>query len=156
MRTTGEILRKKREYLGITAEKLGEMTEVSQAYVTMTEKNTTKPSKAYLRKVKDILHLSEIEEKEIAEFEEFRRLPKKVQERLLLLDKQVIDPRIIGLNKRELNQYEATLNQASSFFGDEKVSEEDKKKMLDVITELFFDAKLKNKEKYSKGKITKK
>lgn len=88
MRTTGEILRKRRENLGITAEKLGEMTEVSQAYVTMSENNTTKPSKAYLEKLKKILHITESEEIEIKEYEEFRRLPEKYQKKLLQLDKE--------------------------------------------------------------------
>ena len=73
--------------------------------------------------------------------------------KLDFVDKGIsLDPRVANLNKRELNQYEATLSQASSFFGDEKVSEEDKKKMLDTLTELFFEAKHKNKEKYSKNK----
>ena len=67
-----------------------------------------------------------------------------------------MDPRISSLNTRELNQYEVTLSQASSFFGDEKVSEEDKKKLLDAMTEMFFIGKAKNKEKYSKNKTKKK
>lgn len=155
MRTTGEILKQKREMLGITAEKLGELTKVTQAYVTMTENNATKPSKAYLTNVKKILHITDLEQHEIEEYEEFRRLPEKVQKKLLLLDKKM-DPRISSLNTRELNQYEVTLSQASSFFGDEKVSEEDKKKLLDAMTEMFFIGKAKNKEKYSKNKTKKK
>lgn len=155
MRTTGEILKQKREMLGITAEKLGELTKVTQAYVTMTENNTTKPSKAYLTNVKKILHITDLEQHEIEEYEEFRRLPEKIQKKLISLDKKM-DPRISSLNTRELNQYEVTLSQASSFFGDEKVSEEDKKKLLDAMTEMFFIGKAKNKEKYSKNKTKKK
>lgn len=155
MRTTGEILKQKREMLGITAEKLGELTKVTQAYVTMTENNATKPSKAYLTNVKKILHITDLEQHEIEEYEEFRRLPEKIQKKLISLDKKM-DPRISTLNTRELNQYEATLSQASSFFGDERVSEEDKKKLLDAMTEMFFIGKAKNKQKYAKNKTNKK
>ncbi|EFS20643.1 hypothetical protein FSBG_00140 [Fusobacterium gonidiaformans 3-1-5R] len=155
MRTTGEILKQKREMLGITAEKLGELTKVTQAYVTMTENNATKPSKAYLTNVKKILHITDLEQHEIEEYEEFRRLPEKIQKKLISLDKKM-DSRISTLNTRELNQYEATLSQASSFFGDEKVSEEDKKKLLDAMTEMFFIGKAKNKQKYAKNKTNKK
>ena len=155
MRTTGEILKQKREMLGITAEKLGELTKVTQAYVTMTENNATKPSKAYLTNVKKILHITDLEQHEIEEYEEFRRLPEKIQKKLISLDKKM-DPRISTLNTRELNQYEATLSQASSFFGDKRVSEEDKKKLLDAMTEMFFIGKAKNKQKYAKNKTNKK
>jgi len=77
--------------------------------------------------------------------------------KLDFVDKDIsLDPRVASLNKRELNQYEVTLSQASSFFGDEKVSEEDKKKLLDAMTEMFFVGKAKNKEKYAKNKTDKK
>lgn len=81
----------------------------------------------------------------------------EIFEKLDFIDKNILfDPRVANLNKRELNQYETALSQASSFFGDEKVSEEDKKKLLDAMSEMFFMAKAKNKEKYSKNKTDKK
>lgn len=45
------------------------------------------------------------------------------------------------LNKRERKQYDDFLNDATLYFKDEKISEDDKKKVLDTLTELFFEAK---------------
>ena len=63
-----------------------------------------------------------------------------------------IDPRILELNKRELSQYEKTMEEASLFFNDETVSEEDKQKMVLAISKLFFESKEMNKDKYKKNK----
>lgn len=146
MKTTGEIIKKKREELGITAEKLGELTGVTQAYVTMSENNSTKPSKAFLEKIKKILHITSEEEKEIKEYEEFRRLPEKFQKRLLLLEKGIL-PQYKALNTRGKNQFEKVIEESALMFNDETISEEDKEKVLMAIQSAFFIAKEKNKRK---------
>ena len=146
MKTTGEIIKRKREELGITAEKLGEMTGVTQAYVTMSENNSTKPSKAFLEKIKDILHITSEEDKEIKEYEEFRRLPEKFQKRLLLLEKGLL-PQYKALDTRGKNQFEKVIEESSLMFNDETISEEDKEKVLMAIQSAFFDAKKKNQKK---------
>ena len=146
MKTTGEIIKRKREELGITAEKLGEMTGVTQAYVTMSENNSTKPSKAFLEKIKDILHITSEEGKEIKEYEEFRRLPEKFQKRLLLLEKGLL-PQYKALDTRGKNQFEKVIEESSLMFNDETISEEDKEKVLMAIQSAFFDAKQRNKRK---------
>ena len=146
MKTTGEIIKRKREELGITAEKLGEMTGVTQAYVTMSENNSTKPSKAFLEKIKDILHITSEEDKEIKEYEEFRRLPEKFQKRLLLLEKGLL-PQYKALDTRGKNQFEKVIEESSLKFNDETISEEDKEKILMAIQSAFFDAKQRNKRK---------
>ena len=121
MKTTGEIIKRKREELGITAEKLGEMTGVTQAYVTMSENNSTKPSKAFLEKIKEILHITNEEEKQIKEYEE--------------------------LDTRGKNQFEEVIEQSALMFNDETIPEEDKEKVLMAIQSAFFIAKEKNKKK---------
>lgn len=146
MKTTGEIIKRKREELGITAEKLGEMTGVTQAYVTMSENNSMKPSKAFLEKIKDILHITSEEDKEIKEYEEFRRLPEKFQKRLLLLEKGLL-PQYKALDTRGKNQFEKVIEESSLMFNDETISEEDKEKVLMAIQSAFFDAKQRNKRK---------
>lgn len=146
MKTTGEIIKKKREELGITAEKLGELAGVTQAYVTMSENNSTKPSKAFLEKIKKILHITSEEEKEIKEYEEFRRLPEKFQKRLLLLEKGIL-PQYKALNTRGKNQFEKVIEESALMFNDETISEEDKEKVLMAIQSAFFIAKEKNKRK---------
>lgn len=83
MRTTGEIIRNKREKADITSERLGEMIGVSQPYVTMIENDKRNPSKNFLTKVKEILKLSEKDMKEIEEYEKIRRIPEELQEKLI-------------------------------------------------------------------------
>lgn len=146
MKTTGEIIKKKREALGITAEKLGELTGVTQAYVTMSENNSTKPSKAFLEKIKKILYITSEEEKEIKEYEEFRRLPEKFQKRLLSLEKGLL-PQYKALDRRGKNQFEKVIEESALMFNDETISEEDKEKVLMAIQSAFFIAKEKNKRK---------
>ena len=54
---------------------------------------------------------------------------------------------VLELNKRELSQYEKTMEEASLFFNDETVSEEDKQKMVLAISKLFFESKEMNKDR---------
>lgn len=48
----------------------------------MIENNEKRPSKNYLKKIKDVLRLTENEIKEIEEYEKFRRLPLEFQKKL--------------------------------------------------------------------------
>lgn len=146
MKTTGEVLREKREALNMTAERLAEITNVTQSYVTMVENNNTRPSKAYLKNVKEILHINQIEEKLIEEYEGFRRLPEKYQAMLLKyskLDKE----KFIKLESRGKRQLSDLMDETVLMFDDENISLEDKEKMMLAIQEAFYDAKLKNKRK---------
>lgn len=70
----------------------------------------------------------------------------KIFQELGYLDNQ-IDPRIAKLSKREKNQYENFMSDATLFFNDEKISEEDKQKLFDSLQEVFFRAKFLNKRK---------
>lgn len=63
-----------------------------------------------------------------------------------------IDDRVLGLDKRSFNQYEKTMNEASLFFQDENVSDEDKQKLMLAINEMFFRSKEINKKKYAHKK----
>lgn len=146
MKTTGEILKEKREKLEMTAEKLAELTSVTQAYVTMCENNKTKPSKAFLEKVKDILHLTETELNMIKEYEEFRRLPIKYQEKLMSFN-NLDTLNFIQLESRGKKQFMELLEETTLMFDDESISLEDKEKMMLAIQEAFYDAKQKNKRK---------
>lgn len=59
--------------------------------------------------------------------------------------KKELDPKLTKLTKRERLQYEELLNQNALFFNDESISEEDKKKMVDALTEAFYAIKKSNK-----------
>lgn len=60
------------------------------------------------------------------------------------------DIRIATLNKKEKIQLDNVLNSVNYFFNDENVSDVDKKVLHDVLQELYFDAKMKNKNKRKK------
>lgn len=53
----------------------------------MIENNEKRPSKKYLKEIKDVLRLTENEIKEIEEYEKFRRLPLEFQKKLEQLNK---------------------------------------------------------------------
>ena len=57
------------------------------------------------------------------------------------------DEKIGSLTKREKNHYSNFMNEATMYFTDSKISEEDKKKVLDTLTEVYFEAKQLNKKK---------
>ncbi|MGL5580515.1 MAG: helix-turn-helix domain-containing protein [Cetobacterium sp.] len=52
-----------------------------------------------------------------------------------------------SLTKREKGHYNNFMDQATMYFTDSKISEEDKKKVLDALTEVYFEAKQMNKRK---------
>lgn len=52
----------------------------------MIENNEKRPSKKYLKEIKDVLKLTENEIKEIEEYEKFRRLPLEFQEKIGQID----------------------------------------------------------------------
>ncbi|MGL5427151.1 MAG: helix-turn-helix domain-containing protein [Cetobacterium sp.] len=51
------------------------------------------------------------------------------------------------ITKKEINHYGSFMDQATMYFADSKISEDDKKKVLDALTEVYFEAKQMNKRK---------
>ncbi|MDO5089298.1 MAG: helix-turn-helix transcriptional regulator [Leptotrichiaceae bacterium] len=84
MKKTGEILE---EYLRkkMSQTDLAKIIEVSPQYINNIIKNLKSPSENFLEKFYKIFDVSEKDKIKIQEYEEFRKLPKKFQEELLLL-----------------------------------------------------------------------
>lgn len=57
------------------------------------------------------------------------------------------EKKIDELTKQEKNHYSNFMKEATLYFTDTKISEEDKKKVLDSLTEIYFEAKQMNKRK---------
>ena len=57
------------------------------------------------------------------------------------------DKKIDALTKQEKNHYSNFMEEATLYFTDTKISEDDKKKVLDSLTEIYFEAKQMNKRK---------
>ncbi|RRD39504.1 XRE family transcriptional regulator [Leptotrichia sp. OH3620_COT-345] len=86
MKKTGEILE---EYLKkkMTQTDLAKIIEVSPQYINNIIKNLKSPSENFLEKFYKIFDVNEKDKIKISEYEEFRKLPKKFQEEILLLKK---------------------------------------------------------------------
>ena len=141
------ILKKYRESRNLSIKQLAELAGVGNGTIGEIERGKNKSKPSTLEKIAKALKLT-AEEREVL----FSCLiPQDLGKKLI----GIKEPRIDKLNKRERSQYEKTMEEATLFFNDENISEEDKQKLLLAMNEMFFISKQINKEKYSK-KSTKK
>lgn len=133
------VLKQLRESKNMTIEELAKKSGVGRGTIGDIETGKNKSTVKTLNKLSVALGLN-AEEKN------------KLDSAFLGRNIENIDPRILELDKKGLSQYEKTIEEASLFFNDEDVSEEDKQKMLMAINQLFFESKQMNKEKYTKNK----
>ena len=152
----GEILVKYRKRQGMTVAKFAELLGVSQVFLTHLEHDKRKISENLFERLAEFLSTEEI--KNLREAEKLKDIPKDIAEKLEKLEVEnknlkekilKIDPRVEELDKRGLNQYEKAMNEASMFFNDEGIDEEDKEKLLLALNEVFFRSKEINKKKYA-------
>lgn len=152
----GEILVKYRKKQGMTVAKFAELLGVSQVFLTHLEHDKRKISENLFERLAEFLSTEEI--KDLREAEKLKDIPKDVAEKLEKLEVEnknlkekilKIDPRVEELDKRGLNQYEKAMSEASMFFNDEEIDEEDKEKLLLALNEVFFRSKEINKKKYA-------
>ena len=133
------VLKQLRESKNMTLEELAKKSGVGRGTIGDIETGKNKSTVKTLGKLAAAMGLTK-EEKN------------KLDSAFLGRDITEIDPRVLSLNKRELSQFDKTMEEASLFFNDETVSEEDKQKMVLAISKLFFESKEINKEKYRKNK----
>lgn len=133
------VLKQLRESKNMTLEELAKKSGVGRGTIGDIETGKNKSTVKTLGKLATALELNKEEKNKL----DSAFLGRKVAE---------VDPRVLELNKRELSQFEKTMEEASLFFNDETVSEADKEKMVLAISKLFFDSKEINKEKYKKNK----
>lgn len=156
---SSEILINYRKNKKLTVAKFAEMLGVSQVFLTHLEHDRRKISDDLFERLEEFLSADEIAL--LKETEKYKSIPEDVLEKIKKLEKEnkklkekysQIDERVLTLDKKSFSQYEKTMNEASLFFQDETISEEDKQKMVMAISELFFESKQINKEKYKKNK----
>ncbi len=133
------VLKQLRESKNMTLEELAKKSGVGRGTIGDIETGKNKSTVKTLGKLAVAMNLSK-EEKN------------KLDSAFLGRDITEIDPRVLTLNKREMSQFDKTMEEASLFFNDETVSEEDKQKMVLAISKLFFESKEINKDKYRKNK----
>lgn len=156
---SSEILIKYRKNNRLTVSKFAEMLGVSQVFLTLLEHDKRKISDDLFERLKEFLSIEEITM--LKESEKYKSIPNEIAKKIGELEEEnrklkekysQIDERVLTLDKKSFSQYEKTMNEASLFFQDETISEEDKQKMVMAISELFFESKQMNKEKYKKNK----
>lgn len=156
---SSEILINYRKNKKLTVAKFAEMLGVSQVFLTHLEHDRRKISDDLFERLEEFLSADEIAL--LKETEKYKSIPEDVLEKIKKLEKEnkklkekysQIDERVLELDKKSFSQYEKTMNEASLFFQDENISENDKQKMVMAISELFFESKQMNKEKYKKNK----
>lgn len=156
---SSEILINYRKNKKLTVAKFAEMLGVSQVFLTHLEHDRRKISEDLFERLEKFLSTDEISL--LKETEKYKSVPEDILEKIKKLEKEnkklkekysQIDERVLDLDKKSFSQYEKTMNEASLFFQDENISEEDKQKMVMAISELFFESKQMNKEKYKKNK----
>lgn len=133
------VLKQLRESKNMTLEELAKKSGVGRGTIGDIETGKNKSTVKTLGKLAAAMELTKEEKNKL----DSAFLGRNIAE---------VDPRVLSLNKRELSQYEKTMEEASLFFNDETVSEEDKQKMVLAISKLFFESKEMNKDKYKKNK----
>ncbi|MGL5592351.1 MAG: helix-turn-helix domain-containing protein [Cetobacterium sp.] len=136
MKKSSEIIKEFRKERHLSAAALAEQIGISQVFLTKIENEKKKVSEKVLEALKEIM--PEKMYNDIVEYENFINAPEAIQKELIELRK---------LSSREKKHYGNFMNEATMYFTDSKISEEDKKKVLDALTEVYFEAKQMNKRK---------
>ncbi|MGL5937048.1 MAG: helix-turn-helix domain-containing protein [Cetobacterium sp.] len=136
MKKSSEIIKEFRKERQLSAAALAEQIGISQVFLTKIENEQKKISEKVLESLKKIM--PQYLYQGIIEYENFINTPESVQKELIELRK---------LSKVEINHYGSFMDQATMYFTDSKISEDDKKKVLDALTEVYFEAKQMNKRK---------
>ena len=138
------LLKKYRESRNLSIKQLSQLAGVGNGTIGEIERGKNKSRPATLEKLSKALKLTSEERERLFSC----LVPKDIGKKII----EASAPRVLELNKRELSQFEKTMEEASLFFNDETVSEEDKQKMVLAISKLFFESKEMNKDKYKKNK----
>lgn len=156
---SSDILINYRKKQNLTVAKFAELLGISQVFLTHLEHDKRKISKRIFKKLEEFLTSEEIEQ--LKETEKYKDVPKDILKKIeeLRIENEnlkekysLIDSRVLNFDKRTLSQYDKTMNEASLFFEDENISEEDKQRLMLAINEMFFLSKEINKKKYAHKK----
>lgn len=123
------ILKKLRESRNMTIKQLSEKSGVGNGTIGDIERGVNKARTSTLEKLSNALKLTSEEKTQLFS----SLLPEEVNRH--------------KMTSREKNHYGDFMNEATMYFTDSKISEEDKKKVLDALTEVYFEAKQLNKRK---------
>jgi len=136
--TIGEKIKLLRKRAGMTQAELAEKLAVTTRAVIYFEKNQRHPSDEIIKRLAEIY---EISEEVLADDRKDLELTK---------EEKFIQRAKSEDNKRGKTEAEKFLEKCRVFFAGGSVSDEDMDLVFESLTEIFFDAKRKAKDKYGK------
>jgi len=136
--TIGEKIKLLRKRTGMTQAELAEKLAVTTRAVIYFEKNQRHPSDEIIKRLAEIY---EISEEVLADDRKDLELTK---------EEKFIQRAKSEDNKRGKTEAEKFLEKCRVFFAGGSVSDEDMDLVFESLTEIFFDAKRKAKDKYGK------
>lgn len=136
--TIGEKIKLLRKRAGLTQAELAEELAVTTRAIIYFEKNQRHPSEEVIRRLAEIYEISEE-----ALADDHRDLELTKEEKFIQRAKSED-------NKRGKTEAEKFLEKCRVFFAGGSVSDEDMDLVFESLTEIFFDAKRKAKDKYGK------
>jgi transcriptional regulator with XRE-family HTH domain len=134
----GETIRNIRKSKGYSIMKVKELTGLSKSTISDLENDKSSPTADTLQKIAIALNVS------VDEF--FKEDSELTKESEIILPKEYTDK--YKVTSRDKKQYEEEMKKANeAFFLNDDLSEDAKKEMLDLMSELFWKAKAMNKRK---------
>lgn len=134
----GDIIKKIRIEKGLTSKQLAELTNLTPAYLSMLENGKrTNPSTEIIQSIANALNvpMGYFFEKTTSENKPEIQVPKEYSSKY-------------KVTSRDKKQYLEEIKKANeAFFMDDEFNEDAKKEMLDLMSELFWEAKAMNKRK---------
>jgi transcriptional regulator with XRE-family HTH domain len=136
MSTLGQKIKSLRLEKKLTQEELGNILGLGKSSISMYENDKMSPDDDIKNKIADYFNVS-IDY--LLGRTDIRNpyIPQEYQENN-------------KVTKRDLKNYEEFIKHAGTFFMDDQIDEEDKQRLFDDISEIFWESKLINKKKYGK------
>ena len=128
------LLKKMREEKGLTIKQLAEKSGVGNGTIGDIERGANKARPATLEKIAKALELTQQEKKDLFN----SLLPENIR--------GIKSIKSSSIKKNDEKELEKFVEEATLYFTDTSISENDKKKVLDTLTELFFEAKAMKKK----------
>lgn len=132
METVGERIKRLRERKDLTQKELADLIDITEASLSRYENNLRSPRATILSRMAKALDTT-------SDYIMTAFIPEEYKQKH-------------SVSRRDISQYDAFMQSASTFFMNDEVAEEDKEALFRDITELFWKAKEMNKGKYGKPK----
>jgi transcriptional regulator with XRE-family HTH domain len=136
----GEKIRTLRKKASLTQVQLAEKALISRSYLADVEKNRYNPSLDTLDKIIEALGITKSEFFSDDPINEEKKSPEN------------LFPEDVKITKKVIREHSEFLEHAQTFFMNDQLADEDKDDLFRDLSELYFDSKQRNRQKYNKKK----